>query len=281
MYYVLYNPLSSNGKSTKYVLKIGKKLQKQNIEYKVGNLIDISQDIDGFAEIVSKEDKLILVGGDGTLHRFVNGIKHLNNPCEVYLYCGGTGNDFGREFKKKNSLINITEHIKNLPSVKLDSDEELFLNGCGLGVDGEVCLMVNDKENKKKGFNYIKSAIRLLRKFKCYDLDLEVDGVRHSYKNVWFLSINNGKYFGGGMKISPKSNRNDNILEATVVHSVKFWKILLIFPLIFIGKHLWFRQVGISEIKGQNFKVSASRELTFQTDGEVKTGVSKFEINIK
>lgn len=280
MYYILYNPLSSNGKSAKYVLKVAKKLEKRNEKYQVFNLIEVSKDVSGFAEGIYKDDKLVLIGGDGTLHRFVNEIKDLNNPCEVFLYCGGTGNDFGREFKKKKDLINITSYIKNLPTVNIDGNEEVFLNGCGMGVDGEVCAMVNDRENKKKGFNYIKSAIMLLKKFKCYNLEVIVDGVRNTFKKVWFISANNGKYFGGGMKISPSSDRSDNILETTIVHTVKFWKIVLIFPLIFIGKHLWFKTVGISVLKGKNFKVIADRELVFQTDGEVRTGVKEFEINI-
>ena len=281
MYYVLFNPLSSDGKSQKYVEKIEEKLKKANEKYEVYDLVEISKDINTFVKKVNHSAKIILVGGDGTLHRFVNGVRHIKNNWEVYLYCGGTGNDFGREFKKKKSLINITSYIKNLPTVTIDGREELFLNGCGLGVDGEVCVMVNDKENKKKGLNYIKSAVKLLRKFKHYDLEVEVDGVRHTYKRVWFISVNNGKYFGGGMKISPYSDRTDNILEATIVHTVKFWKLILVFPLIFLGKHLWFKTVGISVVKGQNFTVKADRELVFQTDGEVLTGVKNFEIIIK
>ena len=233
----------------------------------------------GHASKIHSTDTLIIVGGDGTLHRFVNAIKGIQNNSEVYLYRGGTGNDFSRDFPKQ-MLINITENLKNLPSVTICGKEELFLNGCGFGVDGEVCLMVNDKENKKKGLNYFKSAIMLLKKFKRYDLELEVDGVRHTYKNVWFTVVNNGKYFGGGMKITPSSDRNDRILEACVIHSVSFWKILLIFPLIFIGKHMWFKHVGISVIKGQHFKAFSSAPQVFQTDGEVLTNVSSFEVKI-
>lgn len=281
MHYILYNPLSSNGKGYKNVLKVAKILEKREEKYIVCNMLEISSDVEGFANEVSKEDKLILIGGDGTLHRFVNEIenKKIENPCEVYLYCGGTGNDFGREFKKK-SLINITNYLKNLPTVEINGSKELFINGCGMGVDGEVCLMVNNKKNKKKGLNYLKSAVALLKKFKHYDLEVEVDGVRHIYQKVWFISINNGKYFGGGMKVSPISDRTDKILEANIIHSVNFWKLILIFPLIFIGKHLWFKTVGISVVKGQNFKVKANKELVFQTDGEVHTGINGFEINI-
>ena len=279
MNYILYNPLSSNGTSNKHVQIIEEILKKDNKEYEIINLVEAAKNINEYAKKIHRNDSMIIVGGDGTLHRFVNGIKHIQNNSKVYLYRGGTGNDFSRDFPKEK-LIDITESIKNLPTVTINGNEELFLNGCGFGVDGEVCVMVNDKANKKKGLNYFKSAIMLLKRFKCYDLEIEVDGVRHSYKKVWFTVVNNGRYFGGGMKITPMSNRHDRVLETCVVHSVSFWKILLIFPLIFIGKHMWFKQVGISVIKGQHFKVCASAPQVFQTDGEVVENVSEFEIKI-
>lgn len=280
MYYILYNPLSSNGKSKKHVSKIEKILQEKKEEYEILDLVEISKNIDPYVEKVHRTDKLIIIGGDGTLHRFANGIRNIQNNCEVFLYRGGTGNDFSRDFKKQK-LIPITEYIKNLPEVNYNGQNELFLNGCGFGVDGQVCVMVNDLQNKKKGLNYFKSSVMLLKKFKRFDLELEVDGVRHTYKKVWFAVVNNGKYFGGGMKISPSSDRNDRILEATIVHSVSFWKLLLIFPLIFIGKHLWFKHVGISVVEGQHFKATASEAQTFQTDGEVVDNIKEFEINIQ
>ena len=279
MYYIMFNPLSSNGTSQKHVEKIEEFLKSENNEYEVINLVEAAKNVETYASKIHRDDTMIIVGGDGTLHRFVNGIRNIQNNSKVLLYRGGTGNDFSRDFPKQ-MLIDITEHIKNLPVVTVNGKEELFLNGCGFGVDGEVCLMVNDRNNKKKGLNYFKSAILLLKNFKRYDLELEVDGVRHTYKNVWFAVVNNGKYFGGGMKVTPSSNRDDRILEACIVHSVSFIKILFIFPLIFIGKHMWFKHLGISVLSGQKFKATASSEQVFQTDGEVATGVKGFEILI-
>ena len=279
MNYILFNPLSSNGTSKKHVEIVEELLKAENKEYEIVDLVEAVKNIPYYVAKIHREDTLIIIGGDGTLHRFVNGIRSIQNNSKVYLYRGGTGNDFGREFPKQ-TLVDITEHIKNLPLVRLNGEEELFLNGCGFGVDGEVCLMVNDSSNKKKGLNYFKSAILLLKKFKRYNLDIEVDGIRHTYKNVWLTVVNNGKYFGGGMKVTPMSNRDDRILEACIIHSVSFWKLLLIFPLIFIGKHMWFKEVGISVLKGQHFKVVSNEPQVFQTDGEVRENVKEFEIEI-
>ena len=280
MNFILFNPLSSNGTSKKHVRIIEELLQKENKEYEIIDLVEASKNVEYYTSKIHRNDSMIIIGGDGTLHRFVNGIKHIQNNSKVYLYRGGTGNDFSRDFPKE-TLIDITEHIKNLPTVTINGHEELFLNGCGFGVDGEVCLMMENKSNKKKGLNYFKSAIMLLKNFKRYNVEIEVDGVRHSFKNVWFSVVNNGRYFGGGMKVTPDSDRSDRILEACIVHSVSFWKLLLIFPLIFIGKHMWFKHVGITVVKGQNFKLVSDTPQVFQTDGEVLKDIKEFEINIE
>ena len=280
MYYILFNPLSSNGASLKQLSKLEKLLIKKGVEYTSFDIIEISKDVDRFVNTLKPEDAVVVVGGDGTLHYFANSIRTITNTNDIYLYKGGTGNDFSRDFKGQK-LIKITDHIRNLPIVVTDDvKEEVFINGCGFGVDGDVCAVVNSSADKKKGIQYFKKAIGALRAFKPYELELEIDGVRHIYKDVWFLTVTNGKYFGGGMKISPTSDRNDGVLEAIVVHSVKFPVLLMIFPLIFLGKHFWFKSVGISLLRGKNFKAVSNRPLVYQTDGEVTDGVQKFSVSV-
>lgn len=282
MYYILYNPLSSNGKSIEVMEKLKTKLTKDGSLCKDLDIIEVSKDIDAFLKQITKEDKVVILGGDGTLHYFVNGIRNIEYENEIFLYKGGTGNDFSREFKNKE-IINISSYVKNLPTYKINNCEQnqVFINGVGFGLDGAVCCGVNDSGTKKSGLAYIKNLLSIIKKFPRYDLEVWVDGVRHTYKKVWLSTVTNGKYFGGGMKISPTSDRTDDVLEMYVIHSVSFTKLLCIFPLIFIGKHMWFKKVGISLIKGRNFKLISSHPLPFQSDGEVVVDVTEFEVNIE
>lgn len=280
MYYILFNPLSSNGKSIEVMENLKKKLSKNGSNCEALDIIKVSKDIDTFLNRIKKEDKVVILGGDGTLHYFVNGIKNIEYENEIFLYKGGTGNDFSREFKNKE-LINISTYVKNLPKYKIDGlEEELFINSVGFGLDGAVCCGVNDSGTKKSGLAYIKNLLGLIKKFPRYDLEVWVDGIRHIYKDVWFSTVTNGKYFGGGMKISPTSDRCDDILELYVVHNVSFPKLLCIFPFIFIGKHMWFKKAGISLLKGRKFKLISSSPIPFQSDGEVTVKVKQFEVNI-
>lgn len=279
MFYILYNPLSSNGKSVELIKDVEKVLLDKNEEFKSVDLVRVSKNIPGFVRKIKPDDKFIILGGDGTLHRFANEIKNIPNQNEIFLYKGGTGNDFSREFKKQQ-LINISTYIRNLPKYLIDGEEMVFLNSCGFGIDGAVCAAVNDSQTKKSGLEYAKKLLKLLKNFPRYDLDVEVDGVRHTYKNVWLAAVCNGQYFGGGMKISPISDRTDDVLELYVIHTLGFAKLLCVFPSIFIGKHMWFKKHGVSLLKGRKFKLTSSQPLPFQSDGEVVLDVKEFSIEI-
>jgi diacylglycerol kinase family enzyme len=282
MYYILFNPLSSNGKSIEVMEKLKGKLAKDGHPSEAFDIIEVSKDIDSFLKRTDKDDKVVILGGDGTLHYFVNGIRNIVIEQEIFLYKGGTGNDFSREFKNKE-IINITPYIRELPTFKVNGEEtdKIFINGVGFGLDGAVCCGVNDSGTKKSGIAYIKNLLSLIKHFPRYDLEVWVDGVRHTYKKVWLATVTNGKYFGGGMKISPVSDRTDDILELYVIHSVSFLKLLFIFPTIFIGKHMLFKKVGISLVKGRQFKLVSNAPIPFQSDGEVVIGVNEFEVNIE
>lgn len=282
MYYILFNPLSSNGKSIEVMEKLKGKLAKDGHPSEAFDILEVSKDIDSFLNRTDKDDKIVILGGDGTLHYFVNGIRNIVIEQEIFLYKGGTGNDFSREFKNKE-IINITPYIKGLPTFKINGDEnnKVFINGVGFGLDGAVCCGVNDSGTKKSGLAYIKNLLSLIKNFPRYDLEVWVDGVRHTYKKVWLATVTNGKYFGGGMKISPVSDRTDDILEMYVIHSVSFPKLLCIFPTIFIGKHMLFKKVGISLVKGRHFKLVSNAPLPFQCDGEVVVDVNEFEVNME
>ena len=89
-YVILYNPLSGNRK--------GKAMAEQIVlpagyepEY-----VDITQ-VPGYESVfkmLSEGDKLVIVGGDGTLNRFVNDVGGLDYKNEIYIYAAGSGNDF-------------------------------------------------------------------------------------------------------------------------------------------------------------------------------------------
>ena len=265
MHYILYNPKSNLGKTEKDVLKLERKLNKKGIVTMKYDLFALKEPLK-IREKVKDDDVIILAGGDGTLSRLVNNklFASLNN--KIFLYRSGRGNDFSREFKA--DFFEITNNIKNLPSYSYGDINRKFLNGLGVGIDALTCKKQMENFLKGERESYFSIAWNAFKTFKPFSLDIEIDGVKHHYDNVWFFTVQNGKYFGGGMRISPKSIREDEYLEFVVIHNVGFKKLLSIFPLIFIGKHTLAKN-HVTIIRGKKFIIDLNGYNTFQADGEV------------
>ena len=275
---ILYNPLSKNGKAFYTVLELQKELEKIGNKVSLVNLLEI-KDIDGFISMVCKEDRVILVGGDGTLHQLVNQIYDRNIQNDIYMYGAGTGNDFLRSAKSKTKLVNITDKIKKLPKVLVNGKAHRFLNGVGIGLDGLVCYKVNNSIEEKNSWNYFKNTVRAFMETKKNKrVELEIDGKQYLYKGVWLSTFMNSQYLGGGMKIAPKARREKRELHLVLVKKVPKFLFIFILPTVYVGLHRLIPGV-VKTLKINDYaKVKFSADSYLQTDGEVEYPVRELEV---
>lgn len=275
MYKILYNPLSSNGKSIKVVEKLCQKLKNENKEFSVLDITKI-EDADAFIKELDEKDEAIILGGDGTIHRLANRItpylRENKIKNKIYLYRAGTGNDFSRDVKKeaKDNMIYLNDHLTYLPTVEFDGKERYFVNGVGLGIDALICQMVNETDKKTK-FNYFKNVLKSLKNYKKTTVRIVVDGKEYVYKKALFASIMHGRYFGGGMKITPGQKRDTDELTVIVINRLAKALLAPILPTVFIGAHVIFPVVHT--FKGKNIEVHFEDEKYLQLDGEVKENI--------
>src|SRR5690606_21622748 len=199
---ILYNPLSSRGKNIKVAAKLEKKLKKQKREVLIINLLNII-DVKEFLDKHNESDRIIILGGDGTLHRIANQIEGYVIKPEVYLYKAGTGNDFLRTVPIKKRMANIKEYLIHLPVMYVNGKRERVINGGGVGLDGLVAYKVNKSKAEKSKSNFFLNAFLGFKEFKPVAAKFNVDGKVFEEKKVWFASAMFAQYFGGGMMISP------------------------------------------------------------------------------
>ncbi|HHT82814.1 MAG TPA: hypothetical protein GX003_05200 [Acholeplasmataceae bacterium] len=274
MYLILYNPISRNGANTNIVEKVVKKMKKKHESVRVKSLLEI-EDKKEFLSNLDPETKIIIVGGDGTLNRVANEIRGIENLPEIYLYKAGTGNDFLRSLKNKKKLTRIDQYLINLPNVTFKNEDIVFLNGIGLGFDALVCHTVEESKKKKNKLNFFSSVFKSLKNFQPFDFEVEIDGKRQRFEDAWFVSIMNSKYFGGGMKIAPKADRESDTLEVVVIHGISKFKLSLFFPLIYLGWHTGIKNVKV--FTGKNIKVFSDLPAYVQIDGDVYDNVLELE----
>lgn len=223
----------------------------------------------------------MICGGDGTLNHFVNNTRHnpINN--RIFYYAIGSGNDYLRDIGgRAEELIEVTEHLKNLPSVTVNGKEYLFINGVGFGIDG-YCCEVGDEQKKKsdKPINYAAIAIKgLLFHFKPRIAVVKVDGVEYVFKKTWIAPSMKGRFYGGGMIPTSSQDRHspDGLLSFLAFHGTGKIKTLLIFPSLFKGEHIKHKK-HISIISGKEIEVTFDIPTSLQIDGETILGVTSYK----
>ena len=231
---------------------------------------------------LTSEDKLVIVGGDGTINHFINETDDKEYDFPIYCYSGGTGNDFIHDVTNGSSdaIVKINDYIHNLPRVYVNGESYKFINGIGYGIDG-YCCEEGDRYKKKTGGkapNYTKIALKgLFGAFSPVNATVTIDGVTSEHKRVWMVPTMNGRYFGGGMMITPAQDRlNPEMdLSIAIVTTKSRLRLLTIFPLIFKGNHVKYEKV-ITISKGKEVTVKFDRPTALQIDGETIVGVTEY-----
>ena len=98
-YHILYNRLSRSNTGELEAHMLDEIMSGESLKY--WNIIDIKDDYEGFFASIPADDKIIVAGGDGTLHHFINNTDHCYVPQEVLFFPAGSGNDFARDLGKK------------------------------------------------------------------------------------------------------------------------------------------------------------------------------------
>ena len=280
MKYLLFNSQTNN-------LKYKEEFEEAKAKIDNGEVINVA-DINyvEFLKSLKEEDEVILYGGDGTLNYFINALGDYTPVNNIYLYPLGTGNDFYFDIcgnEAKHPLL-LNEYIKDLPTVHVNGMDKKFINGVGFGIDGYCCEM-GDKikaKNTGKPINYAGIAIKgVLFKYRRFKAKVVVDGVEYNYKQVWLAPTMKGRYYGGGMKITPEQDRKDceKQVSSVVYRGASRIYTLLVFTKIFKGEHVKHKKM-VHIVKGKEVEVTFNRPTALQIDGETVLNVTTYKVTI-
>lgn len=271
--YVIYNPLSGDGKSEEKAKLLPQVLDTDLEFYDMTRITNYAAFFSG----MGKGDCLVIVGGDGTLNRFINDTDGMELPREILYLSSGSGNDFAREINANETPVVITQYLKNLPSVEVSGKRYRFINGVGFGIDG-YCCQVGDELKKIPGkkVNYAGIAIKgLLFSFAPRNAKVTVDGKTFTYQKVWIAPTMHGHYYGGGMVPAPQQDRNSGKLSLMLFHGAGRLRTLCAFPGIFKGEHVKHTKM-VAVHTGKEITVEFDRPTPLQIDGETILDVTSY-----
>ncbi len=270
MFLIIHNPLSNNRKSKKTTSKMVKFFKKNKIPF----ILRSTLKIENLNKLLNENEKIkdiLYLGGDGSINYLINNVDLTQIKQKIYLSKSGSGNDFLRTLKQVRSG-NIT-----LGSAQTNQKTTKFINGCGLGIDAMVCHYVNN-DTKRNKLSYFVNVFRSVIKFKRTEIQAIVDGKEYNFHKGYFIAVQNGRYFGGGMKISPKADLTSDSYQVIVAHNLNSLLLQILFLSVYLGWHKYIKK-RITILEGKNIKIKTTSQNYFQADGEVIDNVDEIEIS--
>ncbi|MDP4290607.1 MAG: diacylglycerol kinase family lipid kinase [Bacteroidota bacterium] len=293
-WFVVVNPNAGNGKGKTDWLQISILLDKAGLthtnvvtEHK-GHAISLVQRF-----INMGFNRIIVVGGDGTLNEAVNGILRQRRvyPHEVELAMipVGTGNDWVRthhiptDYAQAIEIIrrgNVVRHDAAYVNYMVDGipKKRYFINMAGMGFDAAVNLKVNEKQGLLQSTQtaYFYHIFTTLLQHSCSRVRLTMDG-RVYDTEVFSMATGICCYNGSGMKQLPEAIFNDGLLDVTVIGKVSKSKIVKNVKKLYDGSFTRLKEVETFRCK--HLIVESDPLFGMEADGE-SLPPSVYEIQI-
>lgn len=277
-YFVIINPTANGGRVLKTWQQAERFLKEQKVQFKAVFSRD-AEDVSALAQKAAEEGFIVIgVGGDGTVSRIATVLNGTKTPFGIIP--AGSGNDFARTFQISKDPVQACWVILHGETVDVDIgvfNGRGFCNIVGAGLDAKVVADANRIFKKFSGkFGYVLALLRQLLLYRPSFIELEIDGQKHRVKG-WLVSVANGRYLGGGMKIAPQADPSDGMFDIIVVNEMPILRFLYHFPLVYSGRHINLEVV--KKWRGSRITIHSDVPLWIQADGEL-AGTTPFTIEV-
>lgn len=229
--------------------------------------------------------RLVVAGGDGTLHRVVSALRDpATGPCVAPVPVG-TGNDFARalglprdaEEAVEIALRGPTRRV-DLAAVRVGDAGGRAVNFVLGGVGGDVARHVTGARKRRwRRLVYARALVEELRALRPRDVVVEADGARVSAGRHLAVLVANGPTLGGGIRAAPGASVDDGRLDVVAVRGGSTGQAAATLALLAVGRHLRSRRV--TRVRAERVSIRGDPAMRLNADGEA-LGAGEAELRV-
>lgn len=224
------------------------------------------------AAVARGYDRVVAVGGDGTVSEVANGLAHTGAALGVVP--AGTGNDFARCVRipldpaaAARLALRGSHRSLDLGEIQAGAHSHYFLNVAGFGFDAAVARVVNAYPKYLGGaLPYLLGILQTLWRYRPQPVRLVADG-RVLERKVLLVAVANCPTYAGGMRIAPDAVPDDGCFHVCLVGDLPPLEVLRLLPKIFSGGHRY--HLGCEFLRCRELHVTSTVTLHCQADGEL------------
>jgi diacylglycerol kinase (ATP) len=227
-------------------------------------------------------DAVLIFGGDGTIHRHLPALVRLQLP--VLVVPVGSGNDFARALNLRKVRDSVrawrgfesgavqvqTVDLGVITPLATPDRFHYFCCVAGCGLDSLAARRANVMPRWLRAHGgYALSLLSLL-------LDLPSFSMRFTYMDdddrgeverlTLLAAFAITQFYGDGMRIAPKADPTDGLLDICRISKMDPFKVFCMFPSVYFGRHLQMPEVAYS--KAERVRVETEVPLELYADGE-------------
>jgi len=236
-------------------------------------------------------DRVVAVGGDGTLLEVVNGLwwEPKGALPGVGVVPFGTGCDYVRSFDlgptRRDKLITALGEATlrvSLGLVRLQGFDgqprtRVFINVLGLGFDARIITGFRQQRLRLPGkTGYFLSGFKELGRLTHHRITGALDG-RGLSTDAMLVAIGLGRFFGGGMMITPGASPQAEYFQVVLAHKLSRLELLGLLPGLYSGKHL--NHPRVTAAYAASITINADPPAEVEAEGELE-GSTPLEVTI-
>lgn len=225
----------------------------------------------GHATALAREiqcDRLIVVGGDGTLNEVVNGLMQRPDPPPLSVIPAGTACDFAR-------TLRLLPHAGPTDIFRATFGEatRYFVNAAGIGLAAEVARRAQSLPTRAR---YL-AAIPSLAAGRSFPITIQLDNGPEQAYEITTAAIANGQYQGGAIRIAPEAKPDDGLADLTIVQRVTLREVAARLPILYNGK--LHDHPAVRHFRATTIRITSEAAVPFELDGE-PVGTLPLEVSV-
>jgi YegS/Rv2252/BmrU family lipid kinase len=227
---------------------------------------------------------VVAVGGDGTASEVIDGLAAArpHDPDPLFGFIPrGTGGDLRRTLglpqdleAAARALAGRGELVCDLGRIEFaghDGSEEVrhFANVAGCGIAGVVVRNVNRGVKLAGGrLSFMLASARALLRWSDQPVRWRADGGPWTEQRITSLSVCNGRFFGGGMKVAPEARVDDGVFDVVVWSGLGIADFVTKRRMLYDGTHVTLPNTRVVRARVVEVEAASGARVLLDVDGE-------------
>ena len=234
--------------------------------------------------ILEGNDRIISVGGDGTLNGVLNGFfehgRFLGQGVALGVLEIGTGADFAKTLGLPSETEDAINRLTRAQPRKIDVGRAIFLSLDGnqiaryfinildFGVGGAVVERVNRTTKRFGGkISFLWAILVTLLRYQNKKIRYRLDEGEWKSGVLNNFIVANGRYFGGGLLPTPAAELDDGWFDVALFGDLGRWEAIANLPSLRAGTHLSNPHVQI--VRARQIEAESDEVVFIDMDGDL------------